>query len=497
MSAVCVQELGFSYSDRVPLFNHLTLRLSEAWYGLVGANGSGKTTFARLLLGELQPTSGRIWMEPSNTRVLLCEQTIEQLPSDVAHLARASDRESCRWRGLLRLEPSELSRWSTLSPGERKRWQIAAAIAADPEVLVVDEPTNHLDSEARALVFEALRCFRGVGLLVSHDRELLAALTSRTLRIHEANIEMFALSYAEAKAEWESSAQRQRESRELRVEQKRRLEQRISAANREKQAAHVNRSAGHRMKDRHDHDASSIMADGRAANGEASLSRKLGNMRAELARVTSDIAPFAEDKTACRNVFVDYQPCASPRVLGIDGEDLVVGARTLLRDVRLTLGRTARVHLKGPNGCGKSTLLGALLARAARGDQVLWLPQELASPDVQRLTASVAGLPRMQRGRLMTLLVALGVEPERLLASRNPSPGEARKLKLAFGLATHAAALVLDEPTNHLDLPSIERLEVALAAFPGSLLLVSHDELFAGACTNASWEIRDQRVYVH
>ncbi len=95
----------------------------------------------------------------------------------------------------------------------------------------------------------------------------------------------------------------------------------------------------------------------------------------------------------------------------------------------------------------------------------------------------------------MTILAALGVDPERVLASRASSPGETRKLHMAFGLATYAWALVLDEPTNHLDLPSIERLEQALFGLPGALLLVSHDIKFASACCATSWEIRDQRLF--
>ncbi len=83
------------------------------------------------------------------------------------------------------------------------------------------------------------------------------------------------------------------------------------------------------------------------------------------------------------------------------------------------------------------------------------------------------------RGRVLTVLAALGVDPDRLLASRSLSPGEARKLMLAFALGRQVWALVLDEPTNHMDLPGVERLEAALATYPGALLLVSHDEVFA------------------
>jgi ATPase subunit of ABC transporter with duplicated ATPase domains len=96
---------------------------------------------------------------------------------------------------------------------------------------------------------------------------------------------------------------------------------------------------------------------------------------------------------------------------------------------------------------------------------------------------------------VLQLLAALGVAPARLLASRRPSPGEARKLQLALGLGLEAWVLVLDEPTNHLDLPSIERLEAALAAWPGALLLVSHDEAFADRLTGAAWHVASGRVH--
>ncbi|MGB8932159.1 MAG: ABC transporter ATP-binding protein, partial [Anaeromyxobacteraceae bacterium] len=85
-------------------------------------------------------------------------------------------------------------------------------------------------------------------------------------------------------------------------------------------------------------------------------------------------------------------------------------------------------------------------------------------------------------------------DPARLLASRDPSPGEARKLFVALGMGRHSWALVLDEPTNHLDLPTIERLEGALAAWPGAILLVTHDDAFAARCTTSRWQLEGGRV---
>ncbi|HVY46684.1 MAG TPA: ABC transporter ATP-binding protein, partial [Minicystis sp.] len=100
------------------------------------------------------------------------------------------------------------------------------------------------------------------------------------------------------------------------------------------------------------------------------------------------------------------------------------------------------------------------------------------------------------RGRVLALVAALGLDPDRLLASRAPSPGEARKLRIARGLGLHAFVAVLDEPTNHLDLPSIERLEAALEAFPGALVVATHDERFLRGTLRGRWRVGGGRVDV-
>jgi ATPase subunit of ABC transporter with duplicated ATPase domains len=156
----------------------------------------------------------------------------------------------------------------------------------------------------------------------------------------------------------------------------------------------------------------------------------------------------------------------------------------------LQLGRTDRIRLEGPNGAGKSSLLAAL--RSAAGpdaDRLLWLPQELGAAARAEALDAVRALDTAARGRTLELVAALGADPGRLLASRAPSPGEAVKLLLARALARQVWGLVLDEPTNHLDLPSVERLEAALRGWPGALLLVTHDERLAAACTRRRWRM--------
>jgi ATPase subunit of ABC transporter with duplicated ATPase domains len=165
----------------------------------------------------------------------------------------------------------------------------------------------------------------------------------------------------------------------------------------------------------------------------------------------------------------------------------------LFTDLELRLG-PGWCGVVGPNGAGKTTLLRALVASASPGAALLWLPQELSATVGQALLDETCGLDRATRGRVLTIVAGLGVDPERLLASGRPTPGETRKLAFALGLGRRVVGLVLDEPTNHLDLPAIERLEVMLAAYPGAIVLVTHDDAFAARCTSTRWELASGRV---
>jgi ATPase subunit of ABC transporter with duplicated ATPase domains len=165
--------------------------------------------------------------------------------------------------------------------------------------------------------------------------------------------------------------------------------------------------------------------------------------------------------------------------------------------VKLLLGREDRIWVEGPNGAGKTTLVSALLATSTLPPgRLLHLPQELPSGAGRAMLGELRAMAPEERGRVLSLVGALGSDPVRLLASADPSPGEARKLALALGMGRHAWALVLDEPTNHLDLPTVERLEEALAAYPGALLLVTHDAAFAARCTARRWRVGGGRVTV-
>lgn len=488
MAVLRMHGVGVAWAASDPIFDSVSLTLDGGFYGLVGANGAGKTTLLDLLAGEATPHEGRVVLAPRDATVAYGRQDVEVRDADIDALATRHDGLAAELRGRLALDADALDRWPTLSPGERKRWQIAAALAREPDVLLLDEPTNHLDAEARKRLLGALRRFEGLAVIVSHDRAVLDALTTATLRIHQRELTLWSGRFSEAKPQWERARQEEQATHATARERVRTAESQLDTARRTQAAASKNVSARARMKDKNDSDARGILATTKAEWAASKAGRVTATARTELERAQRAVTTIARDPTLGGKVFAGYERAHAPVLFHLNEEAIRRGDHLVLRDVRITVGREDRVRIEGANGAGKTTLLEALVASLARSDRVLYLPQELTE------SAKVASLARLRalssdaRGRILSIFAALGSEPERALRAEaaHLSPGEARKLVLAEALSQQVWALVLDEPTNHMDLPSVERLEAALEAYPGALVLVTHDDAFAKNVTTRS-----------
>jgi ATPase subunit of ABC transporter with duplicated ATPase domains len=488
-----VQRVTFAYADAAPIVDDASFTLARGWTGLVGPNGTGKSTLLRLLSGQLEPVRGHIRRAPAELRTVLCEQECVAPPDGLDDFASSNERAHHRLRAALRLDA--WVDWSALSPGERKRWQIGTLLASEPDVLLLDEPTNHLDRQGRGLLLEALAQRPCIGLVVSHDRTLLDALTTHTLRLARGDARLYAGHYSAALAEWQVEAEHARRARAGARERVRALKQRVHDTRTAQRGAERNKSAGQRMKNPKDSDARGMLAQVKADWAEATHGRKLEVASRELARAERELSDMRVDKELGSSVFSDYAPAPSQVLAFSPAHTLFAGERALLELPALTLRRDDRIWIAGPNGAGKSTLLRVLAAQLRAATPVLLLlDQELPPEQLDAALRELRQLDPQTRGRVLSIVAGLGVDPDRLMLSERPSPGEARKLMLAIGFARRVRALILDEPENHLDLPSIERLEAALVEYPGALLLVTHDAALARRCTTQRWLLGDGRL---
>jgi ATPase subunit of ABC transporter with duplicated ATPase domains len=493
---VHLEGLSFGYDSAIDVLGDASLALEPGWTGVVGENGCGKSTLLALIAGRLTPTRGRVRREPKDARVVYCPQEVEALDGAVRGFTLAWDKASLAWQARLGLDPGDVDRWPTLSAGERKRWQIGAALARAPEVLLLDEPTNHLDAEGRSMLLGALRAWRGVGLLVSHDRRLLDALTERTARLHRGELVLYPGGYGAARPLW-LAERAGAEERAARAERALRAERaRLASERRRHDAAKGALPTRARAKGPRDSDARSMARKFAAQKAEARLGRGVAKQGRAVAHAAVERDRHRLTKERGGAIALGHQGAARRWLCRLECERLRAGTRVLARDLSLAIERTSRVRIAGPNGAGKSTLLTHLVQHAPDRTSLLVVPQELDRAQRLRLIHEARALPPDARGRLLQLAASLGLDPERAMASEGPSPGEARKLLIAGGLARRVAGIFLDEPTNHLDLPSIERLEGALAAFPGALVLISHDDAFAEALTDTTWHLADGHLEI-
>lgn len=484
-----LQSITYTYSSSVePILHNVSVVFPQGWTGLLGDNGCGKTTLAKIACGQLAPQEG---MVTGPSVALLCSQETAFAPENLYDFAAAYDREARDLRRELALEDDMPWRYDELSCGEQKKLQIACALWAKPDVLVLDEPTNHIDAAARSCLMTALRRFDGIGIVVSHDRELLDGLVDRCASFEAGTVRVRPGGFTRA------SGQRDLE-RSASMRERRRAKEQLDRLMVERdKRAHEAARADARMSKRHidpkDRSAKAKIDLARFTGQDGKRGRLSSQLEGRLDAARERLARARVEKRYDGDLWLDVAP-APRRVLIRSREcDIPCGPGALhLPD--LYVGNTDHIAITGPNGAGKSTLLEHLRPHIPDGIAWLDIPQELDKELAHGVVERVRALSSGERGRVLSVVAQLNSDPARILEGCATSPGEMRKLLLALGVLSSPALIVMDEPTNHLDLHSVEALERALAGYPGALLLVSHDERFLNACTSVRWNILDGRV---
>lgn len=462
------QRLEKSYASRV-LFRELSFGIPEgARIGLVGANGAGKSTLLKMLAGVIQPDHGEVTLRRGLKTFLVTQDLVEAkvsvsqfiedsvreagLDPFVQTVARRIDRIGSE----MQLQEVLERPICELSGGWRRRVQLAAALATEPDLLLLDEPTNHLDTESILWLEDFLRSRSMAYVLVSHDRLFLSRTVDSIYELdHRHPNGILAVngsfeSYLERKAELLSGLS----------EREKRLSNRLR-----RETEWLSRGAKARQtKQRARMDEADVLA-----NEVAKMKTLNTKRRLEIAFERTERAP--EKLIEVRD-----------------------GQHPLFANLNLILSSRSRIGLLGANGCGKTTLIRTLLGQEplvsgkvllAPGLSTRYFEQSRDAIEAEKsvgLNLTGEGDSVVFQGRTVNVkayLSKFGFRPEQVeLPAGRLSGGERARLRIAQILLEPAMLLILDEPTNDLDFETLEVLEDALDDYDGAILLVSHDRSF-------------------
>lgn len=480
--------LTYQYeSAKRPIIEKLSLTCSPGWTAFVGANGTGKTTLLKILCGIIPVQEGAV------STHLLCsyvDQQTDRMPEALETFIGSYDSEAIRYKELLSVEYDWAYRWETLSSGEQKRAQIGTALFLNPDVLAVDEPTNHLDGDSAQKVIAALNSFRGVGLIVSHDRSLLEQMPHETLLFMMNRIRLFHCSWGEAVRETEHEQQhREEQNAILRKQIKKIKSEEISRRN-------LSNSTKQRLSKKSlgakDRDGRAKIDAARLTGKDSVDGRAAERLESRREHLEKQIDSSAYHKTYSSEMSLRAAVDHKKVVIDLAEGSVDFNEFRLLSYKEFQLRQGEKVAMTGRNGIGKSTFLKKIMVEGVvNAGECLYIPQEISQEEGSRLLHEIRNTPRMDLGMLFTIVKRLGSDPKQLLDSDTPSPGELRKLLLARAMQSEFSLIILDEPTNHLDILTIRSLEAALQVFAGALLFVSHDTQFVSAVADRIFHINE------
>lgn len=482
--------ITFSYETATTaLFEDISLHVAEGWSGVIGANGTGKTTLLKLAVGLLKPVSGQINVP---IHAIYCAQRTDELPAGLSDLLYATTKSAYQIKNQSGISVDWPERWDTLSHGERKRAQIAVALWLEPDVLAIDEPTNHIDAQARDMIMAALQSFKGIGLLVSHDRELLDSLCYQCIFIDPPRVIVRPGGYSQAIHAIEEEEEAVKKQYILKKSSLKKIQREV--VRRKAEAMQSRKRMSKKGIAKKDHDARARKDMARLTGKDAVAGRLQKQLSGRVSQAADELEKIKFQKDVTMGIWLPGSVSRRDYLVKLAAGTLEMGGHKRLYYPDLLIKPTDRIGITGANGSGKSTLIRHIVSRInAPREHITYIPQEIPLTRSQEILREALALPHEKLGYLMTIVSRLGSQPQRLLESTEPSPGEFRKLLLALGMTYEPHIIIMDEPTNHLDLPSIECLEQALADCPCCLILVSHDTYFLNKLTTIRWQITNEK----
>ncbi|MFT6615861.1 MAG: ATPase subunit of ABC transporter with duplicated ATPase domains [Halopseudomonas sp.] len=494
-----------------PLFENVSAKFGGGnRYGLIGANGSGKTTFMKILGGDLEPSGGQVMLEPNvrlgklrqdqfayehysvlDTVIMGHEElwTVHAERDRIYSLAEMSEEDGMKVAEL-ETEFAEMDGYtaearagelllglgiplnqhsgpmSEIAPGWKLRVLLAQALFSNPEVLLLDEPTNHLDINTIRWLETILTTRNSTMIIISHDRHFLNSVCTHMADLDFRELRLFPGNYDE----YMTAATQARD--------------RLLSDNAKKKAQIAELQTF----------VSRFSANASKAKQATSRAKQIDKIQLDEVKPSSRISPFIRFD---QNKKLHRQAVILDKVSqGFDGQ-------TLFKNLSLQIEAGERVAIIGPNGIGKTTLLRTLVneltpmsgtVKWAESADLGYFAQEHAD-DFKNdwtlfdwMTQWTTGGEQLVRGTLGRMLFS---NDDILKSVKVISGGEQGRMLFGKLILQKANVMIMDEPTNHLDMESIEALNLALENYPGTLVFVSHDREFVSSLATRIIELNE------
>jgi len=470
-----IQNLSFSFDDGTLVFDRVSFRFDTSWkLGFTGRNGRGKTTFLKILLGQLDYT-GKI---NSPVGFSYFPFTVKEQNQSAMEVIHSITPQALNWQiikecSLLEVQEEALERpFTTLSQGERTKVLIAALFLMENQFLLLDEPSSHLDLKGQQILMDYLKGKQGF-ILVSHNRKLLDGATDHTLSLNKASIDLTQGSYSVWQKEKEKQARfEQEKNKQLKKEIK------------------VMEKAARRTAGWSDQVEASKTGNGPVDRGyighqAAKMMKRAKSIEHRQKQAIKEKQQLLQDEEI--QVPLKMNPMAYHSKLLVYAKDLVLyyDHKAVTKPLNFELYQSERIAVSGPNGSGKSTLFKKILGQEIESTGILkvgnliisYLPQSTGS-----VNGSLLAFAKEQQVDYTTLLGNLNrlgfLRKELEHNLQQLSEGQKKKVLIAKSLCESAHLYLWDEPFNYVDLPSRLQLEELILKMQPTLMVIEHDQAF-------------------
>ena len=477
MSVIQVNDLTFGYDgSHHTIFDHVSFQLDTNWkLGFTGRNGRGKTTFLRLLLGQLEYRGSIV----SGTAFSYFPYQAADPKALAVEVAEGICPEYEYWRLVREMNALELPEqllyqsYETLSGGEKTKLQLAVLFSRENNFLLIDEPTNHLDMAGREKLSRYLSGKKGF-ILVSHDRAFLDGCVDHILSINKTNIEV-------QRGNFSSWYENKRRQDAFEMAENERLKKEIG---RLEQTARQKAQWSDRVED---------TKIGSGAFDRGYIGHKSAKMMARSKAIEKRQQAAEEEKSALlKNIErsdslkLFQTPFHLRRMVSLKDVTVAFDGRRVCENISFTIDQGDRIALEGPNGSGKSSLIRLILGQQIPHTGEVWLGNGLkisyVPQDTSGLKGKLADLAResgIAQSLFLALLAKLDVSKEQMDRDMAQlSEGQKKKVLLARSLCQNVHLHIWDEPMNYIDVISRMQLEDLLLEYKPTILFVEHDRIF-------------------